>query len=506
MGDTDSNSHSGSEEPSLPDLFALLSVSNKTLELTTRTPTAKPKPKLDPVSIGRNRAAYLVDEDDSEDSDLDSPLLPLLLPFQLRQQRCTALEEPADSARGRKGTQKKRSWEPPRMILIDSEVTEIVPDPASAERSFLPTRDGTIEGEPSFSVRDYKLPDEAPLSSELRLPTPSKPNPRIPQTPSRPQRHSFWHQGTVDDWNTQHSPAKLPNPFTMARSPRTKEKKQRGSKVESPRKQAQAKKSERQAFIDRREGIAKEFATELDNKLAEGKLGRMTAERGGIEIVWSKTLRSTAGQCRASWTDASQTHAKVLISLADKVITDDHSVRDTVAHEVCHALKKLVSRDKGSAHGSCFHAWMLRAQAEFPEHHISVSRCHSIEIEYSHVWRCETCGRQYRRHSRSINTETQRCGGGCRGRLAQIKPVPKVATAKGEAYRAFCKRRGAEIRAAAKAESGSGKVGLTLGEVQRVCAREWREKALEEARIELGTLSLAGGGGGRGSRGGGRCG
>ena len=79
--------------------------------------------------------------------------------------------------------------------------------------------------------------------------------------------------------------------------------------------------------------LATEFLRELDNKVAEGRVGALAESVGGVKIIWSKKLNSTAG--RANWKretlvsrDTEGTSTKVYrhhasIELAEKIIDDE---------------------------------------------------------------------------------------------------------------------------------------------------------------------------------------
>lgn len=88
----------------------------------------------------------------------------------------------------------------------------------------------------------------------------------------------------------------------------------------------------------RKAGLATAFLAEVDSVVGEGQVASMTASTGGIKIVWSKKLSSTAG--RANWrreavksknADGSVSTAiyrhHASIELAEKVIDDEGRLR-----------------------------------------------------------------------------------------------------------------------------------------------------------------------------------
>lgn len=91
---------------------------------------------------------------------------------------------------------------------------------------------------------------------------------------------------------------------------------------------------QRKLFDDTKHELATTFLAEVDQKISNGQLASMADSTGGIQIIWSKKLSSTAG--RANWrrevvrsknadgyvsTNTHRHHAS--IELAEKVIDDE---------------------------------------------------------------------------------------------------------------------------------------------------------------------------------------
>lgn len=89
----------------------------------------------------------------------------------------------------------------------------------------------------------------------------------------------------------------------------------------------------RKIFNEKKNGLAISFLKDLDQKITNGQVGILAAAAGGIHIIWSKKLNSTAG--RASW-KREGTHSKstdgtvsttyrhhASIELAEKVVDDE---------------------------------------------------------------------------------------------------------------------------------------------------------------------------------------
>ncbi|KAI4125514.1 MAG: hypothetical protein LQ347_005363, partial [Umbilicaria vellea] len=178
--------------------------------------------------------------------------------------------------------------------------------------------------------------------SKPRLQSPSKQH-RIPQSPHRPSIDAFWSQEVINDWNDQYSPKKTPksergkrlfpvgedeeSDFSPTGSPPK-------SPQKTPHKKGKADAAKRKDFNAQKHDLATAFLQELDQRVANGQVASMASSAGGIHIIWSKKLNSTAG--RANWkretlrtksadgtvTSTSYRH-HASIELAEKVIDDE---------------------------------------------------------------------------------------------------------------------------------------------------------------------------------------
>ncbi|KAK1757214.1 SprT-like family-domain-containing protein [Echria macrotheca] len=288
--------------------------------------------------------------------------------------------------------------------------------------------DSLDESEPTKLLRPKLTPPGTPPKSKPGLVSPKK-LPRIPATPHRPNSDMFWSQEFVDDWNDEHSPRKQLFPDPSKASPAKKqpatEKKQ---KLPSAR---EAKK----AFEQSKHDLAAAFLQELDKSITDGKLSELAASTGGIKLIWTNKLNTTAG--RANWKretlrtphTSSETstvrykhHAS--IELAEKVIDDEHRLLNVVAHEFCHLANFMVSGITTNPHGREFKAWAAKCSRAFGDRGIEVTTKHSYDIDFKYVWQCADCAMEYKRHSKSIHPDRHRCGT-CKGELRQTKPVPR---------------------------------------------------------------------------------
>ncbi|KAK3385095.1 SprT-like family-domain-containing protein [Podospora didyma] len=308
---------------------------------------------------------------------------------------------------------------------------------------------------------DLQINDEKPTEADKSRPrgkvtppsTPPKPRrglvsptklPRIPSTPHHPTSDLFWSRDFVDDWNDEHSPKKKLFPDAANRSP---EKSQPSKKIDAAK--MALDRNAKMAFQKDKQQVANNFLRELDTVLTNGEIGRLAESTGGVKIVWSKTLNTTAG--RANWKqsrartkqpDGSETtriKQTAFIELAEKVIDDEHRLLNTVAHEFCHLAVYMIDKVLKHPHGPEFQQWAAKCSQTFADRGINVTTKHKYDIDFKYRWKCVNCSLEYKRHSKSIDPERQRCGA-CRSTLQQIKPVPRATTGKPNDYQVFMKQ------------------------------------------------------------------
>jgi len=90
------------------------------------------------------------------------------------------------------------------------------------------------------------------------------------------------------------------------------------------------------------------------------------------------------------------------------VLTSADRLRDTLIHEMCHAASWLIS-GISDGHGVVFKSWGQRSVKTFPELPL-ITRCHNYVIQSKFAFICQDCSHQYKRHSKSIDTDKLRCG------------------------------------------------------------------------------------------------
>jgi hypothetical protein len=161
-----------------------------------------------------------------------------------------------------------------------------------------------------------------------------------------------------------------------------------------------------------------------------------------------------------------------------------------LAHEFCHLLTFMISEVRNNPHGAEFKSWGARVSAAFADRGVEVTTKHSYAIEYKFVWECVECGYEFKRHSRSVDTERHSCGK-CKGRLVQTKPAPRGKAGGGEKkmseYQSFVKENFKRV----KSEMAMQGLDTQMGKVMEVVARQYREKkAVEKEEGEKGVEEL----------------
>ncbi|KAL2129485.1 hypothetical protein VTI74DRAFT_7694 [Chaetomium olivicolor] len=317
-------------------------------------------------------------------------------------------------------------------------------------------------------------------------------------TPHRPSSDMFWSQEFVDDWNDQHSPRKQLFPDAIAARHRSPAK---PSPAKKPSTTAAVKKPSnreaKKAFSQTKHSLASSFLHELDSTITSGQLASLSASTGGIKLVWTNKLNTTAG--RANWKretirtrnlsiatttkpgapESTSVKHHASIELAEKVIDSEHRLLNVLAHEFCHLANFMVSGVTTNPHGREFKVWAAKVSEAFGDRGVEVTTKHSYDIDFKYVWTCVECGMEFKRHSKSIDPARHKCGA-CRSELRQTKPVPrgKKSSGKGEdkkgegkkvsGYQAFMKE---QMRVVKMENPGSPQK-----EIMRIVAARWVEQ------------------------------
>jgi predicted SprT family Zn-dependent metalloprotease len=371
-----------------------------------------------------------------------------------------------------------------------------------------------------------------PPASPSKLVSPSKKKNRIPTAPGlRPSLDAFWSADVVNDWNQKHSPTK---PLISPR--KQKWLKEIGELIDSsddsdasfhspsaspakkkvitssPAKKAlneasptvaEARK-QRKAFAESKHTIAENFLAEIDRTITEGKIACMAASTGGIKLIWSKTLKTTAG--RANWRreqlrlrmGPDPTNIKVeyrhhcSIELAEKVIDDEERLYNVLAHEYCHLTTFMISEVRNNPHGAEFKSWAAKVSKAFAHKGVEVTTKHSYQIAYKYVWECITCGYEFKRHSKSVDPSRHSCGR-CKGKLVQTKPTPRGGAKAGgkeaskSEYQLFVKANFSTVKKRLEAEGKDTQMGKVMAAVaeQYKAEKERKESEKEKGVVEV---------------------
>ena len=309
-----------------------------------------------------------------------------------------------------------------------------------------------------------QTPPSSP-SKGNRLHSPSKGKVNIPPTPYRENTDAFWSQTTTNDWIDQHSPSKLEKLLrefedsgdetsptksveVVPRTPRGPKKDEKPLSKTAQKKadiaNKKAQQARKQAFDEKKASLAYSFYKLLDDSVASGQIQEMTKETGGVKIIWSKTLQTTAGRATSKRAHPSSSSSssngsngnspakdqyQASIELAERIIDSEDRLINTLAHEYCHLTNTLISRVRNNPHGTSFKQWGLRCKQALQNHpdyagRVEVTTKHNYQIDFKYVWACVDCAQSFGRHSKSINPAAVRCGR-CKGILQQVKPKPR---------------------------------------------------------------------------------
>ncbi|KAL8774994.1 MAG: hypothetical protein Q9209_000473 [Squamulea sp. 1 TL-2023] len=331
-----------------------------------------------------------------------------------------------------------------------------------------------------------------PSPTKSKLPSPTKKF-HIPPSPHRPSIDAFWSQEVINDWNDSYSPKK------PAKSPHRRKFNTAGEDGDdylspcengrrSPSKsQINADKQaaeKRKTFNEKKYGLATAFLKELDQTIVNGQIAKLTEPTGGVRLLWSKKLQSTAG--RANWrreairtkgvevqgsTTEYRHHAS--IELAEKVIDNEDRLINVIAHEYCHLLNFIISNIKDNPHGREFKTWAKKCSTAFAHRGVNVTTTHVYEISYKYIWACSKCEIEYKRHSKSIDPTRHSCGK-CHEKLVQVKPTPRGEGKGVSEYQKFVKGNFARVK--------RERPEISMGEVMTALGREFREAKQKEKR------------------------
>ena len=192
-----------------------------------------------------------------------------------------------------------------------------------------------------------------------------------------------------------------------------------------------------------------------------------------LDITWSNRLNTTAGL--SHFRRQGDVHS-ARVELSSKVVDSDGRLRKTLLHELCHVAAWLVDRVAKPPHGPVFKKWADLAERVTG---VEVQTCHTYEIAFKFRYKCGNawCGKEYGRHSRSIDPKTQACGV-CGGRLSLLGSFKADGTPARQqapnAFSLFVRDNMAAARAGLPRGASQKEVMARLSELWR------REKAKEQ--------------------------
>lgn len=221
-----------------------------------------------------------------------------------------------------------------------------------------------------------------------------------------------------------------------------------------------------------------------------------------LSIKWNKRLLTTAGITKLRLSGETRLAS---VELSEKVLDDVDRLKTTLLHELCHAAAWIADGERRPPHGPSFWRWAKIVSNAVPN--VNITTCHSYLVHKPFRFKCTNlhCGVEYSRHSKSIDTESHRCGA-CRGVIAyqgkfDANGTPGRATARAAGgFSLYVKEHFAatkeRMQRASPPSSPSGRKSpkrkLTHGDVMQQLARMYKEgRDGKAAVIVLGDSPLA---------------
>ncbi|PHH56279.1 HMG box-containing protein C19G7.04 [Ceratocystis fimbriata CBS 114723] len=419
---------------------------------------------IKPASRGRSMASFMSFSDGSDNDDISHT------GSDLDASRCSGLDDfvpvlVPNSLKIRDGmdadTTLRMNWrEPRRLTELDKSDVTIVEGPNQHIENYKVNEISSSSNDQSSAVDmsqiDPSIADSLALSMEKKLSASDQLSSSMTLTPSsgpttnpallrKLAENSAWCQDISSDFDDS-SDSDITG-FVPSKLPRT-EKKEKSTSPIKKSSQARSSRNIKKEFEATKHEMATKFLAELDAAITKGKIAEMTKSTGGVQIVWSNKLNTTAG--RANWSrktsitkvdgqeDIVEHKHFASIELATKVIANEERLLNVIAHEYCHLANFIINNLKTNPHGREFKAWATQVSNAFGHRGIEVTTRHSYDIDFKYAWECSSCGLEYQRHSKSINPERQRCGK-CKSVLVQTRPTPRSASGKPSEYQSFMK-------------------------------------------------------------------
>ncbi|OZJ01846.1 hypothetical protein BZG36_04941 [Bifiguratus adelaidae] len=176
---------------------------------------------------------------------------------------------------------------------------------------------------------------------------------------------------------------------------------------------------QRREFRQTREIAAREFFNNVNKLAFDSQLPK------DMEIRWSVNLHTTAGRVlsKKSLTGGKWKYSS-RIELSTKVVDSTDKLKNTLAHELCHAASWVIDHASKPPHGTIFKKWVEKVTRVYPS--LDIRTCHNYDIAWKYKWQCtnSACGRIYGRHSKSIDLQKHVCGV-CKSNLKEVVKTNK---------------------------------------------------------------------------------
>lgn len=178
------------------------------------------------------------------------------------------------------------------------------------------------------------------------------------------------------------------------------------------------------SFDKQKGAVASSFFAELDKEITKGEVSEFFAPTGGVKLVWSSQLVTTAGrtECKreVSVSTGAEVRYRCSIKLGTNIIDDIFKLYNVLAHEFCHVVAFMKSGFRCSPHGKTFKFWGGIVSETFKSRKVIVTTTHNYPTAYKYVWKCIKCGNETKRWKKTIDINRHACPK-CYGRLAQTK-------------------------------------------------------------------------------------
>jgi predicted SprT family Zn-dependent metalloprotease len=131
-----------------------------------------------------------------------------------------------------------------------------------------------------------------------------------------------------------------------------------------------------------KEELLRECYAQLNKHAFDNKLP------ADMQIKWSSRLRSTGGYCKNS-VDKFSGERSCEIHVSSKVCDSAERMRDTLAHEMCHAAAFLINGVR-DGHGPIWKSWANRVNFTFKKIP-KITVTHSYFVTKKYIFRCQKC-------------------------------------------------------------------------------------------------------------------